>query len=641
MKPRLSHILLSALLVCGTYQAQATRVGTVTPLIGKPSTIEFTLTNTSLGIANGIVESNVASGEQELSTDGIKTDKYAPLVKTGEGTATVTTDLDMGSALFVREGSVKVSNSTLTLTPADVTGLQVATIGSDTPLSISGKNASMSIDGGKVVGKAAGTAMVVGGLDGDGSLTVSNKSIVDNYSNGGSYFLIGVAKDKASNEYNSHVHSTGYNDGTFAAESGIGKGVVTVDDSSIFCGYASLAVGEGELILKNNAGVYAGYDHTVSTIDKFFDADGNIAATPIGHVTTQNNYETSFGAVAGATSKISIESGSKLSVGNSVKFGAFEDSKVTLDIKGGTFEQAGADSRTYMGYSFDLIDDGKEVNAAIVKVKAEAWDHSFNNPKAVDSAIDITVSGTESGKGELKLQNVYMGNAEGKGSVNVTINDNASFSAKMLEVQSSASINNYGTLTATELVLLGGSLENSGTLEADVEMSGGVFTMCDGATAQGLTATAGTVNISGNVTFTGVVNFGTVTSPLMMFGSSESTTPLTINIEQGSTIKMEDVALNIGAGVIFNVDLVGDSKLDEGEALFTIDYGNLDSAYVEEQLNQTSTTLSHNGNVVTTIEPGSLNINADGSASLQVPEPTTATLSLLALAGLAMRRRRK
>ena len=640
MKPRLSHILLSALLICGTYQAKATRVGKVTSFLGT-SELEFTLTDKTLGIANGIVESNVASGEQELSTAGIMTDKYAPLVKTGEGTATVTTDLDMGSALFVREGSVKVSNSTLTLTPADVTGLQVATIGSDTPLSISGKNASMSIDGGKVVGKAAGTAMVVGGLDGDGSLTVSNKSIVDNYSNGGSYFLIGVAKDKASNEYNSHVHSTGYNDGTFAAESGIGKGVVTVDDSSIFCGYASLAVGEGELILKNNAGVYAGYDHTVGTIDKFFDADGNIAATPIGHVTTQNNYETSFGAVAGATSKISIESGSKLSVGKSVKFGAFADSKVTLDIKGGTFEQAGADSRTYMGYSFDLIDDGKEKSILGVTVKAVAWDHSFNNPKAVDSAIDITVSGTESGKGELKLQNVYMGNAEGIGSVNVTINDNASFSAKMLEVQSSASITNYGTLTATELVLLGGSLENSGTLEADVEMSGGVFTMCDGATAQGLTATAGTVNISGNVTFTGVVNFGTVVSPLMMLGSSESTTPLTINIEQGSTIKMEDVALNIGAGVVFNVDLVGDSKLDEGEALFTIDYGNLDIAYVEEQLNQATTMLSHNGNVVTTIEPGSLNINADGSASLQIPEPTTATLSLLALAGMAMRRRRK
>ncbi|MBR3903119.1 MAG: hypothetical protein IKJ29_05605 [Akkermansia sp.] len=639
MKPRLSHILLSALLVCGTYQAQATRVGTVT-VFGSTSRLEFTLTDTSLGKANGIVESNVASGEQELSTAGIQTDKYAPLVKTGEGTATVTTNLDMGSALFVREGSVKVSNSTLTLNPADVTGLQVATIGSDTPLSISGKNASMSIDGGKVVGKAAGAAMVVGGLDGDGSLTVSNKSIVDNYSNGGSYFLIGVAKDKASNEYNSHVHSTGYNEGTKAAESGIGKGVVTVDDSSIFCGYASLAVGEGELILKNNAGVYAGYDHTVGTIDKFFDADGNIAATPIGHVTTQGNYETSFGAVAGATSKISIESGSKLSVGNSVKFGAFADSKVTLDIKGGTFEQAGANSRTYMGYSFDRIDDGKEVDVKLVKVKAEAWDHSFNNPEAVDSAIDITVSGTESGKGELKLQDVYMGNAEGKGSVNVTINDNASFSAKMLEVQSSASIINYGTLTASELVLLGGSLENSGSLEADVEMSGGVFTMCNGATAKGLTATAGTVNIAGNVTFTGVVNFGTVTSPLAMLGSSESTSPLTINIKQGSTIKMEDVALNIGAGVVFNVDLVGDSKLDEGETLFTIDYGNLDSAYVEEQLNQISTSVSYNGTVVETFEPGSLEVKADGSTSV-VPEPATATLSLLALAALASRRRRK
>ena len=33
--------------------------------------------------------------------------------------------------------------------------------------------------------------------------------------------------------------------------------------------------------------------------------------------------------------------------------------------------------------------------------------------------------------------------------------------------------------------------------------------------------------------------------------------------------------------------------------------------------------------------------NGDGSVTLSIPEPTTATLSLLALAGLAARRRRK
>lgn len=123
-----------------------------------------------------------------------------------------------------------------------------------------------------------------------------------------------------------------------------------------------------------------------------------------------------------------------------------------------------------------------------------------------------------------------------------------------------------------------------------------------------------------------------------MLGSTEA--PLAINIEQGSTIKMEDVALNIGAGVVFNVDLVGDGKLDAGEALFTIDYGSLDSTYVEEQLNQISTTVSYNGAVVETFEPGSLEVKADGSTSV-VPEPATATLSLLALAALATRRRRK
>ncbi len=623
MKPRLSHILLSALLVCGTYQAQATRTKTLDAGYVKTVTGEETVVLSTSG-------------------EGMNQAKFRPYVKDGEGTLNIKESGSMNAALFVREGKVVAGNGkdaaqiNITLAPVSTNsyskipltnwGTEYLSLGASTSVSVGGKNAQLELNNVRLK-SATASSMVVGSLDGSGSLTVTGGSVVDNMSASGIHLIIGGVADGKTNYYNAHVHeTTGYSSGTYATMSDgatkIGSGSVTVSDGSKFlAGTNGVILGEGTLNISGKSAVYAGHNGGTYAND--------LPASACGQA---DEWETSIGALNNATSNLNISGGSVFNTGVGLKIASFDGSKATISIDGenSRLEMASSTTKTYIGYKFALATGNNKYTGYNYTWKLDS-DSTANST----TKIDLTKGGA------MVLNDVYMGNSEGSATVTVAIDEQSSFSAKNLEVYTGASITNDGTLTATELVLLGGSLENSGTLEADVEMSGGVFTMCDGATAQGLTATAGTVNISGNVTFSGVVNFGTVTSPLMMFGSSESTTPLTINIEQGSTIKMEDVALNIGSGVIFNVDLVGDSKLDEGEALFTIDYGNLDSAYVEEQLNQTSTTLSHNGNVVTTIEPGSLNINADGSASLQVPEPTTATLSLLALAGLAMRRRRK
>ncbi len=620
MKPRLSHILLSALLVCGTYQAQATRTTTLDAGYVKTVAGEETIVLSTSG-------------------EGMNQAKFRPYVKDGDGTLNIKESGSMNAALFVREGKVVAGNGkdaaqiNITLAPVSTNsynkipivgwGTEYLSLGASTSVSVGGKNAQLELNNVRLK-SATASSMVVGSLDGSGSMTVTGGSVVDNMSASGIHLIIGGVADGKTNYYNAHVHeTTGYNSGTYATMSDgatkIGSGSVTVSDGSKFlAGTNGVILGEGTLNISGKSAVYAGHNGGTYAND--------LPASACGQA---DEWETSIGALDNATSNLNISGGSVFNTGVGLKIASFDGSKATISIDGenSRLEMASSTTKTYIGYKFALASGNNQYTGYNY-----TWNLASDSTANSSTTIDLTEGGA------MVLNDVYMGNSEGSATVEVSIDDKSSFSAKNLEVYTGATITNDGTLTATELVLLGGTLENSGTLEADVEMSEGVFTMCDGATAKGLTATAGTVNISGNVTFTGVVNFGTVTSPLAMLGSTEA--PLTINIEQGSTIKMEDVALNIGTGVVFNVDLVGDGKLEAGESLFTIDYGSLDSAYVEEQLNQISTSVSYNGTVVETFEPGSLEVKADGSTSV-VPEPATATLSLLALAALASRRRRK
>ena len=180
---------------------------------------------------------------------------------------------------------------------------------------------------------------------------------------------------------------------------------------------------------------------------------------------------------------------------------------------------------------------------------------------------------------------------------------------------------------------------NGGTYlgDGDADQFGGsVFTMLDGAVVEGLTMTTGTVNISGEVSLTNVT-FGTVinAAELMMLGGETDT--LTVYIQQGSVINADD--LNLGDGT--NVAVVLDEGViyEEGMELFTL------TGSDSTQISELEAALGNNLAVYeygNTEGEGTVVENATGSiATNVVPEPTTATLSLLALASLAMRRRRK
>lgn len=103
----------------------------------------------------------------------------------------------------------------------------------------------------------------------------------------------------------------------------------------------------------------------------------------------------------------------------------------------------------------------------------------------------------------------------------------------------------------------------------------------------------------------------------------------------------EDSAVAITLQFVKSVDAEGEFK----SGTFTLTVGNDSASYTVDAMDNTVFTKGSNNNVWT--NGGAEKLSgislkyADSVVSLPVPEPTTATLSLLALAGLAARRRRK
>ena len=142
--------------------------------------------------------------------------------------------------------------------------------------------------------------------------------------------------------------------------------------------------------------------------------------------------------------------------------------------------------------------------------------------------------------------------------------------------------------------------------------------------------TSGTVNISGEVSLT-KVTFGTAEVQSVAVYSlrtlSDANDALTINISDGATINADEVVID--ENTIINMVLAEDST--SGAVTIT----GTDAEKIRALKEQLESMNTVDGNGVA-IEGGSFNVN-----TTVVPEPTTATLSLLALAGLAARRRRK
>ena len=172
------------------------------------------------------------------------------------------------------------------------------------------------------------------------------------------------------------------------------------------------------------------------------------------------------------------------------------------------------------------------------------------------------------------------------------------------------------------IVIAGGSMENYGETDKNILVQdGGTLTLGEKASVGGVEITGGNINVNGDVTVSGAL---TLTGGTVTFMEDA-----VITLADGVEVVIE------GASIVVNLsDASLDSLVNGGVyTLFntTSDLESIDGS--------TMTFVGTSGDTITT----TVNYAGEGAVEFApvVPEPTTSTLSLLALAGLAARRRRK
>ena len=345
MKTHLPKKLLVALLAAITSAEVHARVCDAATTVTVPSSTEVTVDtvaelNDSVNDVS-VYSPNVKLGEGILTIDGITKDE----------SAVDNSGITINVPLYVCEGELNISSSTIMLNPGTISS------GGSTPIQIAGKDAKMSITD-STVSNMTPTSLVVGGANGSGELYLKDSYLENNNKQTaqGLYLIIGDNRDETAVSHGSNSHSLriagtkyeGYytqssvegNDGTE-----YGKGKVTVDNSTYNVGSLGISLNEGEMHIINASTVTAGH-YAYATL------------SPTGSGAWADS---ALGEVAYSTSKLVISGDSKLIFGSDLRIGGNTGVDATVSIDDASLELESPNTTTYFGYFAD--DDKYDVAA--------------------------------------------------------------------------------------------------------------------------------------------------------------------------------------------------------------------------------------------------------------------------------------
>ncbi len=573
----------------------------------------LSLLGSTAALADNFVLSDSIT-EGSITSDTTKPSVYQAVGKDGQGTVTITDNITKYQAIYVREGELLIGNPdkkiTVTINP-DYSGTPASPY---LPMMVvGGKNtgneyATVTFNNAQLTSGTDAT-VIIGSADGNGAMVIDNKSVVclDWHSQ---TTIIGEKKGDSWSSTTVDANGNQYV-GTYspaANGSGVefGRGVVTVKGESTFnTGYNQFLMSEGELnvIGKNTQVNIGGYG---SDSRAFLAYDAN------------------------STSTINVQDGAKVNVRSAQFYTGYygaDNSTININVDG----QGSA-------FTVDATTAAHPENPNSVVPTATVFgmysgDAAGSPPIKSNTAINVANGGTM----EILSNMIFFGygkQSEGS-SVTVNIDDESFFNSKKAYMYDGASIENDGIVQIEKLSMQGGEvintgviqtmnendnilellgqgskIINSGIIENDIALYSGTVTGLDGGEFAGLHLLGGSLRIEGTVKFNS-------------FFSGYSAGELVFT--EGGLLDMQNNYFALNSSVlVFEVgfDVSEDTTLTLSDFIVNAGgYGISDD-----------TVLTIRGTNGTSI---------NRTYGQVIPEPTTATLSLLALAGLAARRRRR
>ena len=181
-----------------------------------------------------------------------------------------------------------------------------------------------------------------------------------------------------------------------------------------------------------------------------------------------------------------------------------------------------------------------------------------------------------------------------------------------------------GNGTDFAIVINGGDFRNYGDCDENILVDGGTLTLKDATVDGEVVVNAGTVNVTSNSTLT----------------SLTLDADAVLNVSEGAIVTLTEadgLTIADGATIMVTVSTEMLENLDDQEfTLFSGNVSNLTNANIVFTDNNEETE-DKQANISLGSTSGSIKVDS----TVAIPEPATATLSLLALVGLAARRRRK
>lgn len=464
MKARLPKTLLLAVLAAmavGTTEAGYYTIGGV---IG--------VDENGNAVTEEIAASDIPSHEFNDSRQRI----YAPIVKDGAGTLTITTGGSFDNDLFIREGQFVVkANTNISYCQAtdtthpmkDANGnILVGTWGAlkdaQVQLAVGGKDAVMEVDGAEFNLGTWGTAINVGCLNGNGKLILKNNAKLSHYYGFSTYIgYPGYVDEKNVNLIgwqNGHATTTtttgddtnpqdryvgNYTPGSLDSSRLFGRGEVLVTGQSYadLGGMGGIYIGEGTLTIEDGSTVVSGTYHYHGARTSSFGMHSG--AMSIVNVTGKSTFD--MKCTSDQTTDIILSTGE---TGKEAENGFIENSKTIINVDDSVFS---------------------------VAKKTRLSAHSDNTTATV---MNLTNSATA------KFADLTVGSESGK-------------STAVINIDAASTMTAYDGGDAMSLTINHGEVNNAGTIEAgEVSINkGGNLTMTGSAAK--LTADSVTVGDGG------------------------------------------------------------------------------------------------------------------------------------------------